>query len=344
MLNILLRVYCVPNLSIIIPCLNEEKYISTCIESILNSDIDFNNCEVIFVDGDSNDRTVEIIKTYQEKYSFIKLLHNPKKITPVSMNMGIKEAIGDCIFIISAHASYSKDYFKKLSENLVNLYAHCVGGVLITDVKNKNKKSNSIVSVLSHPLGVGNASFRTGSKEIKEVDTVAFGCYTKESFEAYGLYNEQLVRNQDIELNKRIINGGGKIYLVPDVTCTYYARESFMDLAKNNFSNGKWNILTAYYTKMLNSLSLRHFVPLLLLLSFILPLLFCFFWSGFIWFMLFSLVSYFSLVIIISLKLRAKERSFIYLVISFLTLHLSYGLGSLMGVFSIISKYIKGNK
>ena len=331
------------DLSIIIPCLNEEKYISTCIESILNSDIDFKSCEIIFVDGNSRDRTVEIITTYQEKYSFIKLLHNPKKITPVSMNIGIKEARGDFIFIISAHANYPKDYFKKLYDYLIKLKADCVGGVLITDVKNKNKKSNSIKEVLSHPLGVGNASFRTGSSKIKEVDTVAFGCYTRESFKNYGLYNEKLVRNQDIELNKRIIKCGGKIYLIPDVKCTYYARENFWDLAKNNFNNGYWNILTAYYTKSLCSLSLRHFIPLLFICSVFLPVILSIFYTKILYITFFSLGSYLLFVTIISFKLKNNKNNIFNLIWGFITLHFSYGLGSFVGLFSVIKKYIKGN-
>ena len=331
-------------ISIIIPCLNEEKYIANCIESIVNSNIDYKVTELIFVDGESSDKTVDIINRYKKKYSFIKLLSNPKKYTPISMNMGIKESVGDYIFILSAHANYDKNYFKILVENIEKLNANCVGGVLVTDVKNRNKKSNSIKEVLSHRFGVGNASFRIGSDEVKEVDTVAFGCYRRDTFEKYGLFDEKLTRNQDIELNKRIINGGGKIYLVPDVKCTYYARETFLALAKNNYSNGFWNILTAYYTKTLNSLSLRHFVPLLFLLSLLFPLLLSIFIPNSLYVGLFSLSSYFALVIIISLKLRDDSNGFIYLVMSFFTLHLSYGWGSLMGIFAVINKYIKGDR
>ncbi len=331
-------------ISIIIPCLNEEKYIAECIKSILISDIDYKNTEVIFVDGESSDKTVEIINSYRKEYPFIEILNNPKKITPISMNIGIKASNGDYIFIISAHAKYKKDYFSKLLVEIQRLDADCVGGVLVTDVKRKNKKSNSIKEILSHKLGVGNASFRTGSSEIKAVDTVAFGCYKKEVFEKYGLYDERLIRNQDIELNKRIINGGGKIYLIPEVECTYFARENFTALAKNNYSNGFWNILTAYYTKNLNSLSLRHFIPLIFVLSLFLPLLLSPLVPKLIYVTLFSLSSYLLLVIIISFKLRDSSNSFIYLISSFLTLHLSYGMGSLMGIFSVIGKYIKGDK
>jgi len=329
-------------ISIVIPCLNEEKYIAQCVESIVSSDIDISETEIIFVDGNSRDKTVEILNSYVEKISSIKVLTNPKKFTPISMNLGIKEATGDYIFILSAHAKYEKDYFRLLVKNIKELKADCVGGVLITDVKNKTKKSNSIKEILTHKFGVGNATFRTGSNEIKAVDTVAFGCYTKEAFKKFGLFDELLVRNQDIELNKRIINGGGKIFLIPEVECTYYTRENFLALAKNNYGNGKWNILTAYYTKTLSSLSLRHVIPLFFVLSLLLPLLFSLIEPRLIGIFFLSLSSYLALVIIISLKLKNNTNTLRYLILSFLTLHFSYGIGSLIGILDVIKKKFKG--
>jgi glycosyltransferase involved in cell wall biosynthesis len=334
----------VNKISIIVPCFNEENYIANCLESIVKSNINYEEIEVIFVDGNSNDKTIAIINDYIEQHPFIKVLHNPKKYTPISMNIGIQTSTGEYIFILSAHAEYEKDYFTKLVQYSKKLKADCVGGILITDVKNRNKKSNSIKEVLTHKFGVGNASFRTGTSSVKEVDTVAFGCYSKEAFEKYGLFDEKLIRNQDIELNKRIINGGGKIYLIPEVKATYYARENFTALAKNNYSNGFWNILTAYYTKTLKSLSLRHFIPLLFVLSLILPLFLSLFILELLWIALVSLGSYLSLVIIISFRIKNGSNSIWYLILSFLTLHLSYGWGSLMGISSVINKYIRGEK
>jgi glycosyltransferase involved in cell wall biosynthesis len=330
------------SISILIPCLNEEKYIDDCIESIVASNFQNYEKEIIFIDGGSSDNTVKVIGNYQKTHPFIKLLHNPKKFTPVSMNMGLEASSGDYIFIVSAHAKYESSYFSKLVKHIKELNANCVGGVLKTEVKNSNKKSNSIKEIFTHKFGVGNADFRTGSDKIKEVDTVAFGCYSKETFKKYGLYDERLLRNQDIELNKRIVNGGGKIYLIPDIAATYYARENFTELAQNNFSNGKWNILTAYYTKTLNSLSLRHFIPLIFVLSLIVPILLSFININFLWITLLSLGSYLALVIIASLKSIDSKNSFFYVIISFLTLHLSYGFGSLVGVLSLLKKVIKG--
>ena len=332
------------SISIIIPCYNEEIYVANCIESISSSHIEVEQLEIIFIDGKSSDRTVEIIEEYIVKYPYIKLLSNPKKHTPISMNMGIKASSGEYIFILSAHAKYSSDYFSKLTYHCKELDAQCVGGVLTTDVKNHNKKSNSIKEVLTSKFGVGNASFRIGSNSIKEVDTVAFGCYHKKTFEKYGLFDERLIRNQDIELNKRIINGGGKIYLIPEVKATYFARENFKNLATNNYSNGFWNILTAYYTKTLNSLSLRHFIPLIFILSLFLPIIASLFYKPLVWIFLLSSGSYLCLVIIISFKLKKRSNSFFYLLLSFITLHFSYGVGSLVGILSLISATVKGSK
>jgi len=333
-----------PLISIIIPTLNEERYIAQCLDSILEATYSNEKMEVFVVDGMSQDKTREIVQEYREKYSFIHLLENVDSYTPIGMNLGIDASKGEYIFILSAHAQYGHDYFIQLVENIEKLNADCVGGVLITDIKNKNKKSSSIKEVLMHKFGVGNASFRIGSKEIKSVDTVAFGCYRISTFEKYGLFDEKLIRNQDIELNKRIINGGGKIYLIPEVKCTYYARENFSALATNNYSNGFWNILTAYYTKTLNSLSLRHFIPLLFVLSLVVPLGISLVFPKILWIAVFSLVSYLSLVIIISFRLKNSSNTIGYLIVSFLTLHLSYGLGSLMGIFSVIKKMLKGEK
>lgn len=324
-------------ISIIIPVKNEEKYISECIKSIIVFDYPKDLLEVIFVDGMSEDKTVEIIESYIKKYPYIKILNNIMKIVPISMNMAIKASTGDYICRLDAHASYPIDYISKLFYWSEKLNADNVGAVCITDVKNKNLISNAIKKVLSHKLGVGNSDFRIGSDEIKEVDTVPFGFFKKTVFNKYGLYDERLTRNQDIELNKRIKNNGGKIYLIPEVKCIYYSRENFLELAKNNYNNGKWNILTAYYTKALSSLSLRHFVPMLYMLGLIIPLLLSLLINNnFVYIFISLLIIHFMSLSIMSFKINDSSTSFINILKSFYTLHFSYGFGSLKGCIDIV--------
>ncbi len=328
-------------ISIIVPARNEERYIGACLDSIIACDYPKASLEVMIIDGMSSDRTVEIVRSYARQYPFVKLLENPRKTAPHAMNIGIRQAEGESIFIISAHAQYPEDYFSELVLSLQSLHADVVGGVLSTDVKNKNKKSNAIKRVLNDRFGVGGSLFRIGTKGITEVDTVAFGCYRKEVFEKYGLFDERLTRNQDIELNKRIKNGGGKIYLVPHVTCTYFARETFTALAKNNFSNGMWNILTAYYTGAFSSLSLRHYVPLLFLLSLLLPLALSIGISGAYLVSAASFCLYLLAILSRSALLKESSNGFFHLAAAFGVLHLSYGVGSLVGIMIVLNCFAK---
>ena len=194
-----------PFVSIIIPCRNEEKFISKCLDSIVAQDYPKDKIEVLVVDGRSTDRTREIVKEYIQRYSFIKILDNPKKITPVAMNIGIKRAKGDCILILSSHSKIDTNFVRKNILNLQKYHADCVGGIIITLPASKSLLCQSIALALSHPFGVGNAYYRIGSKKPKFVDTVPFGCYKKEVFEKIGLFDEELIRNQDDEFNLRFI-------------------------------------------------------------------------------------------------------------------------------------------
>lgn len=324
-------------LSIIIPVYNEEKYIDRCISSLIKNEYPKDKLEIIFVDGMSNDSTREIISKYMKEYLYIKLIDNPKRTSPIAMNIGIKESKGELIMRMDAHSSYPSNYISKLVEWKEKLGADNVGAVCRTEVIHRNKKSMSIAKVLSNRFGVGNGLFRIGVNEPMIVDTVPFGLYDKSIFSKVGMYDERLTRNQDIELNKRILRNGGKIYLVPDINFIYYAREDYKAIFKNNYSNGLWNILTAYYTKNIKSLSIRHFIPLTFVLSILLPVLLFIINKKFIIISISSIVLYLMLVILVSINIKDNETSFFELVKSFFVLHWSYGLGSLVGIFKLFT-------
>ncbi len=321
--------------SVVIPCRNEENYISDCLDSLIKSDYPQDNLEILVVDGESTDRTVEIVNKYSKKYPFVRLIINEKKVTPVALNLGVKNARNNYILIASAHSEFPPNYISTLINRLKELNADGVGGQLITDVRHKTKKSISIIRVLSNKFGVGNSMFRIGVSIPTRVDTVPFGLYKKEIFFDVGLYSEELIRNHDIEWSKRLIRADKKIFLIPDVSCKYYARETYKALAKNNFQNGLWNILAVYITKKTSSLSIRHFIPLIFVLSIVIPVLLSFFYLPFILISLISVLSHFILILGISIKLKNKATGIFYLLKAFYTLHLSYGIGSLTGLIRI---------
>lgn len=318
--------------SIVIPTLNEEKYIEKCINSILEMDYPKDKIEVLFVDGRSNDKTRDLINLYASQYKFIRIIDNQEKIVPIAMNKGIRESRGKYIMRLDAHSEYPKNYISKLIYWKEKLNADNVGAVCESDVINKNKISSSIAKVLKNKFGVGNSLFRVGVDKPMKVDTVPFGLYKRDIFERVGYYDERLERNQDIELNKRILKNGGTIYLVPDVRFKYFARDNLKSLWKNNYLNGKWNILTIIYTKDLRSLSIRHFIPLIFVLSILIPILLSFFYEKLIIISIISFIAYNFLVFIISFRINDRTSSFWNLIKSFYILHISYGIGSIVGI------------
>ena len=331
-------------LSVIVPIYNEEKYIAHCLDSILQQDFPKSELEVILVDGQSKDRTREIIREYALKYEFVKVIDNPKRIVPVAMNLGIKAAKGDVIMRLDAHTSYEKNYFSALVSGLTTYHADNIGAVCKTDVLNKTPKSLAIREVLSNRWGVGNSLFRIGIDNVQEVDTVPFGCWRRSAFEKYGYFDERLVRNQDIELNKRIKQRGGKIVIIPDTFSTYFARENFRDLIRNNFRNGFWNILTVFFTKDIASLSVRHFVPLMFVLGLVLPLLIGVWVPYFAFLSLVVLTLYLMAMGTISSKLAIdKGLNLFYLISSFISLHVSYGCGSIAALLRLATSFCRKN-
>jgi glycosyltransferase involved in cell wall biosynthesis len=326
-------------ISIVVPCLNEEFHIAACIESLLDNQTSDFKIEIIIVDGMSTDNTRKIVQHKQKYHSEIKLIENPHKKTPFALNLGVKNATGDYILIASAHSAFTKSYIQTLLNFQKQLNADVVGGMMKTDIKSNHSKTKAIKEVLSHRFGVGNSIFRVGASKPKLVDTVPFGLYKKTLFEEIGYYDERLIRNHDMELSKRFLAAGKTIYIIPDAVCTYYARETFSAIAKNNYNNGLWNILTVKYTHKMTSLSLRHFIPLCFILSLVVPLLLSFLYQPLLWITVWSASHYLGLLAIISARLAVRKKlHFFYLLWSFIVLHFSYGFGSLVGIFKHVKR------
>ena len=125
-------------MSIIIPCRNEEKYISQCIDSLLDNSYPKDLIEIFIIDGMSEDNTREIIKKYIKKYPFIKLINNSRKIVPTALNIGIRKARGDIIIRIDAHNTYPSNYIEKLVLWSRKSKVDNVGGICITKPGGRN--------------------------------------------------------------------------------------------------------------------------------------------------------------------------------------------------------------
>lgn len=242
--------------SVVIPILNEERYIQKCIESVANQDFPKENMELILVDGMSEDNTVAIIKSLMDKYNFIKLIYNEKKTVQYALNEGIKEAVGEIIVRMDAHGEYDSDYISKCVEYLNNTDAINVGGPMIAI---GNGGLQSVIAVAYH------SKFALGGGKNHEkdytgyADTVFLGAFKREDIVRLGMYDERLPRSEDDDLNFRIIENGGKIYITSEIKSKYYPRSTYRDLFKQYYEYGLWKV--AVIKKHKKPARLSHLVP-----------------------------------------------------------------------------------
>lgn len=251
-----------PMVTIIVPCRNEEEHIAPCLDSMLASEYPLDRMEILVLDGMSNDGTRTILGTYAGAHRSILVLDNPRGITPAALNLGIRAASGDIIIRMDAHVAYPPDYIPRLVTGLLESGADNVGGVLETVPADDTPLARAIALGISHRFGVGNSHFRVGARDRREVDTVAFGCFRREVFQRVGLFDEELIRNQDDEFNFRIITRGGKVVLLPDVSCRYFARRSLVHLSRMYYQYGYFKPLVA--RKVGRVMTVRQLVPALL--------------------------------------------------------------------------------
>lgn len=320
-----------PRVSAVIPCRNEERYIGACLDSLLTCDYPQDRLEILVADGMSDDRTRAIVSEYAARYPSVRLLDNPKRITPAAMNVGVRNATGAIIMPMGAHALYPRDYITRLVAALAETGADNVGGVLVTVPADDTPVARALAIALSHPLGVGNSYFRIGATERRVVDTVPFGCYPRAVFDRIGLFDEELVRNQDDELNGRLVRQGGRIVLIPEVVSRYYARRSFKQVARMFFQYGYFKPLAA--RKIGRVLTARQLIPALFVLglcgsALLAP------WSAVgRWLFTAITVTYAAAIGAVALAaLRYGARCALALAAAFPVLHVSYGVGFLAGL------------
>lgn len=322
----------VPRVSIIIPCRNEVRWIAKCLESILGNDYLHDQLEVLVVDGMSDDGTRDVVAEVAGRYSCVHMVDNPRKITPAALNVGIASAKGEVIMRMDAHVEYPPHYISALVSHLTASGADNVGGLCLTCPASGSAMARAIAVGMSHPLGVGNSHFRIGSDKSRWVDTVPFGCYRREVFDKIGVFDEDLVRNQDDEFNLRLIRAGGRILLVPDVVSRYYARDSLARLWRMYFQYGYFKPLVI--RKIGRVMTLRQVAPSSFVAALALLLI-----AG-IWSMpalgaLACLVGCYLLAIIsVAITTLAKHglACAVCLLAVFPSLHFSYGIGFIKGM------------
>jgi glycosyltransferase involved in cell wall biosynthesis len=320
----------------VIPCLNEERHIGPCVESLLGTDYPLDRLEILVVDGRSDDGTRAIVQRIADReVDRVRLIDNPDRITPAALNRGIAQSLGDMVMITGAHCEYPADYVRTLVEWQMRSGADVVGGRCESMPGDSSAMAEAIAAALGHPFGVGNSWFRIGASEPRWVDTVPFGCYRRDVFERFGLFDEELVRNQDDEFNLRILRGGGRLLLVPQVCSRYYTRTSLRHVARMFYQYGLYKPLVA--RKLGRVMTARQLAPGALVASLLGTLALSPFtgWGRFAFLGLIAV--YFIADVIASLGLRRRGvRATGQLLLVFPTVHFSYGAGFLVGMLKLL--------
>ena len=315
-----------PEVSVIIPVCNEEAHLKECLDSLLDQTYPRERMEWIVVDAGSTDATPVILEEFRSKGPFV-MLSNPGKATPSSLNMAIRKARGRYIVRMDAHAVYQRDYISKCIGYLEEKDADNAGGMFV--VHGEGMIGRAFADLLSSPFGSGGAGFRS-AKSSGYVDTVPFGTWRRELFDRVGLFDEELIRSEDNDLNQRILDEGGRIYLAEDLKIDYYCRNTLSSVLKNGLLNGNALFFTA--KKNPAAMKLRHYIPFLftaslaglgggaVILSVCKRLLAA------------ELGAYFSLDLYFSLKKLRTAPVTLWLYPLF---HLTYGIGSALGLAGI---------
>lgn len=315
--------------SIIIPMRNEAAFIGPCLDSVLANDFPRDQYEILVVDGNSTDGSREVITSRASTRPAIRLLDNPEGIVSTAMNAGIRQSRGTYIVRMDAHSQYPPNYIRTCIGELERTGAESVGGCAVTKPGANTLVAKAIAWITQHPVGVGNAAYRLGQGD-RFVDTVPFGTFRKALFDRIGLYREDLVRNQDYELNTRIRQSGGKIYLTSKTNIVYYNVPTFAKFMAQAYNNGAY--VAQMWMRNPASFCWRHGAPLLftggLLGGLALGMLAPQIWTG----LFFFLAIYFLTVLIVALQISFRHGAKYLPVLPglFLACHLVYGLGTML--------------
>ena len=323
-----------PTVSVVMPVRNEENFIDKSLGAILAQDYPHRLLEVIVVDGMSTDATRRHVTDLAAAHPSIPvtILDNKEKIAPTAMNIGINGAHGKIIVRVDGHAIIEAGYIRKCIEVLLSENADCVGGVV--DSVGAGYMGEAIALAMGSRWGVGGSGFRTKkSGTYFKTDTVPFGAFRRAVFEKVGLFNEKMVRHQDYEFNYRIRKAGMTILLLPSARATYFVRSSLISMLKQYWQYGiyKGRFLKTYP----ESLKFRHLVPPLFCLCLVISAVFAAEDALARNFFLVTAASYafFLLLAEITFLLQGRWKYLPIIPLILSSLHFSWGIGVLFGLF-----------
>ncbi len=247
-----------PLVTIAMPCLNEAAFIEDCLASVQSQTYPRDRLEIFVADGGSTDGTLEILQGLAARDTRIRIVPNPERIQSAGLNRILQQSRGEVVVRMDVHCEYALDYVERCVQELERTGAECVGGA--QRCRGRSEFERAVCAALSSPLGVGGAAYRHPANE-GFVDTVFLGAYRRSVFERLGAWDTSFITNEDAELNQRLVDSGGRIYLSRSIVVHYFPRARFAALAGQYFRYGRGRASTLLKHRRL--LRLRPALPFL---------------------------------------------------------------------------------
>ena len=253
-----------PHVTVIMPIRNESDFIERNLGSLLAQDYPADCMEFLIADGMSTDNTHSLIYDFSVIHPQLKIqiLDNPSKIVPTGMNIALRQAIGEIVIRVDGHTIIAPDYVRHCVETLQRTNADNVGGIM--NAIGSTPFGKAVALSTSTPFGIGSGRFHYSEKE-EWVDTVYMGAWPRGVFKKVGLFDEELVRDQDDEFNYRLRENGGRILLSPAIKSEYTVRSTPIALGRQYYLYGYWKVRVMQ--KHPCQMSLHQFVPPVFVLS-----------------------------------------------------------------------------
>ena len=332
-----------PSVTVVIPAFNEERYIRLALDAALQQEYPAEKLEIIIADGGSTDRTRSIVAEFSREHPNVKLIDNPQRIVSTGLNQAIAAATGDVIVRFDAHCEYPRDYICRLVALKGQTGADNVGGVLVP--VGTNYTQSAVAAAYYSRIGFGGNALKggIGTKEVRDVDTVHGGCWSRMRLLSIGGFDESMVRNQDDELSFRLRKNSGRILQIRDLFVRYHVRSSFRKLFLQFFQYGFWKV--AVVRKHPRQASVRHLMPAVFVLVIISLSVGSLFSPNVALTLATVLACYFTALSVSSFLETSRESNALWMgvVTALGMMHFGYGMGFLAGVLRNVTGFRLAN-
>ena len=309
------------SVSVILPVLNEERYLEATVSSITSQEY-AGQIEIVLSLGPSRDRTDEVAGKISARDTRVKLVKNPSGKTADALNAAIAASSHPIIVRVDGHSVLPQGYIREAVSTLARTGAVNVGGVMAAEGITAFEKAVAVA--MRSSFGVGGASFHIGGAE-GPADTVYLGVFLRSALEAINGFDPRFIRAQDWELNYRLRERGGMVYFNPRLHVTYRPRPHLRALAKQYFEYGRWRREVARSHK--GTINLRYLAPPITLLGSLFGLVAAI--VNPIALFLPAMYLVFNLVGSSILILKNRSKEMLMLPIILMTMHFSWGWGFL---------------